>query len=29
MVEEAIRQYRNGAVIALTWHAVRATDDDL
>ena len=25
MVEEAIRQFRNGAVIALTWH----TDDDL
>ena len=29
MVEEAIRQYRNGPVIALTWHTVRATDDDL
>jgi mannan endo-1,4-beta-mannosidase len=28
MVEEAIRQYRNGAVIALTWHAVRPTDDE-
>ncbi len=28
MVEEAIRQYRNGAIIALTWHAVRPTDDE-
>jgi mannan endo-1,4-beta-mannosidase len=28
MIEEAIRQYRNGAVIALTWHAVRPTDDE-
>ena len=28
MVEEAIRQYRSGAVIALTWHAVRPTDDE-
>ena len=28
IVEEAIRQYRNGAVIALTWHAVRPTDDE-
>jgi len=28
MLEEAIRQYRNGAVIALTWHAVRPTDDE-
>jgi mannan endo-1,4-beta-mannosidase len=28
MVEEAKRQYRNGAVIALTWHAVRPTDDE-
>ncbi len=28
MVEEVIRQYRNGAVIALTWHAVRPTDDE-
>ena len=28
MIEEVIRQYRNGAVIALTWHAVRPTDDE-
>ena len=28
MIEEAERQYRNGAVIALTWHAVRPTDDE-
>ncbi|MGA7341642.1 MAG: glycosyl hydrolase [Terracidiphilus sp.] len=28
IIEEAIRQYRNGAVIALTWHAVRPTDDE-
>ena len=28
MIAEAIRQYRNGAVIALTWHAVRPTDDE-
>ncbi len=28
MIQEAIRQYRNGAVIALTWHAVRPTDDE-
>jgi mannan endo-1,4-beta-mannosidase len=28
MIEEAKRQYRNGAVIALTWHAVRPTDDE-
>jgi mannan endo-1,4-beta-mannosidase len=28
MVEEAKRQYRNGAVIALTWHAVQPTDDE-
>ncbi len=28
MIEEAIRQYRNGAVIALTWHAVRPTEDE-
>jgi mannan endo-1,4-beta-mannosidase len=28
MIDEAIRQYRNGAVIALTWHAVRPTDDE-
>ena len=28
MIEEAKRQYRNGAVIALTWHEVRPTDDE-
>jgi len=28
MIEEAKRQYRNGAVIALTWHAVRPTEDE-
>ncbi|MGO8758637.1 MAG: glycosyl hydrolase [Terracidiphilus sp.] len=28
IVAEAIRQYRSGAVIALTWHAVRPTDDE-
>ena len=28
MVEEAIRQYRNGAIVALTWHAVRPTEDE-
>lgn len=28
MIEEVIRQYRAGAVIALTWHAVRPTDDE-
>jgi mannan endo-1,4-beta-mannosidase len=28
MIEEAERQYQNGAVIALTWHAVRPTDDE-
>jgi mannan endo-1,4-beta-mannosidase len=28
MIQEVIRQYRNGAVIALTWHAVRPTDDE-
>ena len=28
MIEEAERQYRNGAVIALTWHAVRPSDDE-
>ncbi len=28
MIQEAERQYRNGAVIALTWHAVRPTDDE-
>ena len=28
MIEEVKRQYRNGAIIALTWHAVRPTDDE-
>jgi mannan endo-1,4-beta-mannosidase len=28
MIEEVIRQYRNGAVIALTWHSVRPTEDE-
>jgi mannan endo-1,4-beta-mannosidase len=28
MIEEVERQYRNGAVITLTWHAVRPTDDE-
>ncbi|HEY1159335.1 MAG TPA: glycosyl hydrolase [Terracidiphilus sp.] len=28
MIQEAERQYRNGAIIALTWHAVRPTDDE-
>jgi mannan endo-1,4-beta-mannosidase len=28
MIEEAIRQYRNGAIVALTWHAVRPTEDE-
>jgi mannan endo-1,4-beta-mannosidase len=28
MIQEVIRQYRNGAVIALTWHAVRPTEDE-
>jgi mannan endo-1,4-beta-mannosidase len=28
MVAEAIRQYRNGAIVTLTWHAVRPTDDE-
>ena len=28
MVLEAERQYHNGAVIALTWHEVRPTDDE-
>lgn len=28
MIDEVIRQYRNGAVIALTWHSVRPTDDE-
>lgn len=28
MVQEVIRQYRQGSVIALTWHAVRPTEDE-
>jgi mannan endo-1,4-beta-mannosidase len=28
MIEEAERQYKNGAIIALTWHEVRPTDDE-
>ncbi len=28
MIEEVTRQYKNGAVIALTWHEVRPTDDE-
>ncbi len=28
MIEEVKRQYRNGSVIALCWHAVRPTDDE-
>jgi mannan endo-1,4-beta-mannosidase len=28
MIEEVKRQYKNGAVIALTWHEVRPTDDE-
>jgi mannan endo-1,4-beta-mannosidase len=28
MIAEAERQYRNGAVIALTWHAVKPTEDE-
>jgi mannan endo-1,4-beta-mannosidase len=28
MVAEAIRQYRNGAIVTLTWHAVRPADDE-
>ncbi len=28
MIEEAIRQYRSGAIVTLTWHAVRPTDDE-
>lgn len=28
LVEEAVRQYRNGAVVTFTWHAVRPTDDE-
>ncbi|HVC47757.1 MAG TPA: glycosyl hydrolase [Terracidiphilus sp.] len=28
MIEEVKRQYQHGAIIALTWHAVRPTDDE-
>jgi mannan endo-1,4-beta-mannosidase len=28
LVEEAERQYRNGAVVTMTWHEVRPTDDE-
>ena len=28
MIAEVKRQYQHGAVIALTWHAVRPTDDE-
>ena len=28
MIEEVIRQYRRGSVIALTWHSVRPTEDE-
>jgi mannan endo-1,4-beta-mannosidase len=28
LIEEAKRQYRNGAVVVLTWHALRPTDDE-
>ena len=28
MIAEAERQYANGSVVALTWHAVRPTDDE-
>jgi len=28
LIEEAKRQYRNGAVVTLTWHAVRPTSDE-
>jgi mannan endo-1,4-beta-mannosidase len=28
MIEEVKRQYKSGAVIALTWHEVRPTDDE-
>ena len=28
MIAEVIRQYHSGAVIALTWHAVRPTEDE-
>jgi mannan endo-1,4-beta-mannosidase len=28
LVAEAMRQYRNGAIVTFTWHAVRPTDDE-
>jgi mannan endo-1,4-beta-mannosidase len=28
LVEEAMRQYHNGAIVTFTWHAVRPTDDE-
>jgi mannan endo-1,4-beta-mannosidase len=28
MIEEAKRQWHNGAIVALTWHEVRPTDDE-
>jgi len=28
LVEEAMRQYANGAIVTFTWHAVRPTDDE-
>src|SRR5579871_1739561 len=28
LVAEAERQYRNGAIVTFTWHAVRPTDDE-
>ena len=28
VVEEAMRQYHNGAIVTFTWHAVRPTDDE-
>jgi mannan endo-1,4-beta-mannosidase len=28
MIEEVKRQYKNGSIIALTWHEVRPTDDE-
>ena len=28
MIQEVIRQYRSGSIIALTWHSVRPTQDE-